>query len=76
MTATKFTEWVQDYYHLPNRTAAVGMAAKMLRVREGTIWQWLSGSRSTSPSTLLLMTVIMTHDAARMTSHQDMDMIT
>lgn len=61
MTIQKFVDWVQSRYHLRSKTSAVKKAAQMLRVTEMAVWQWLRGSRQTSPSMELLMELITRH---------------
>lgn len=58
-SAKAFVDWVQSRYHLVNKTSAVKKAAQLLRVTEMAVWQWLGGSRKTSPSMDLLMNLIM-----------------
>lgn len=60
-SAKAFVGWVQSRYHLVNKTSAVKKAAQMLRVTEMAVWQWLRGSRQTSPSMELLMELITRH---------------
>lgn len=60
-SAKAFIGWVQSRYHLVNKTSAVKKAAHMLRVTEMAVWQWLRGSRQTSPSMELLMELITRH---------------
>lgn len=60
-SAKAFVDWVQSRYHLVNKTSAVKKAAQLLRVTEMAVWQWLGGSRKTSPSMELLMELITRH---------------
>ena len=61
MTIQEFVDSVQSRYHLRSKTSAVKKAAHMLRVTEMAVWQWLRGTRQTSPSMELLMELITRH---------------
>lgn len=45
MTTDEFIQWVQQYFGIKNRTAAVDKAAQLLSMSPSGLWKYLAGER-------------------------------